>query len=158
MKVKRVELFGLLQALGTLGNLSGVKFAYALIKNKKKIQAELDTLKETVKPSNKLQEYENKRVELCKQYCEKDKEGKPVIKNNSYSGLDVNVKFDAEIKKLKEEYKTELDNREKQVKEYNKLLQEKVEIELHKIAVDDLPKDITSKQLESLWLIIDGTK
>jgi len=157
-KVERIKLFGLLNAIESVKTIKDVKFAYALVKNKKRIKEEIELLKEATKVSDKLQEYEKKRIMLCKQYCEKDDNKKPIIKNNSYCGLDNNKNFNEEIKKLREEYKEELDNREKQIEDYNKLLEEKVEIDFYKISLKNIPQDISAEQLEPLMILVNEEK
>ena len=153
MKVKRSELTNLLQGINSI-NLTGVKFNYALLKNKKKIQEELETLKTVIKPDKKVEEFEKARIELCKEYCENDKNGKEIIKQGKFVGLENNKAFTIAIDKLKETYKETLDKKDAQVKEYYKLLEEEVEIEMHQVALNEVPKEITTKQLESILVII----
>lgn len=155
LKLKRVKLFKLLQGINVALLLPGAKFAYALVKNKKKIQSELDILKEIAKSTEEPEDFRKKRIDLCEQFCEKDDKKKSIIKNNSYCGLEGNKKFNKEVEKLKLEYKTVLDKREKAVGEYDKLLQEEVEVDLHKIILKDIPEDITGQQLEAIQEIIE---
>ena len=153
MKVKRTELTKLLQGINSI-NLTGVKFNYALLKNKKKISEELEILKTVIKPNEELEKFENERVEVCKKYCEKDKEGKEVIKQGKFAGLENNKDFETAIDKLKETYKETLDKKTAQIKEYEKLLIEEVEIDIHQVVLNDVPKEITTKQLESIIEIV----
>ena len=153
MKVKRTELTRLLQGINSI-NLTGVKFNYALLKNKKKIQEELEILKTVIKPDKKAEEFEKARIELCKEYCKKDKEGKEIIKQNKFVGLENNKEFTIAIDKLQETYKETLDKKEAQFKEYQTLLDEEVEIKIHQVALNDVPKELTTKQLESIIEIV----
>jgi len=155
MKVKRNELTKLTQAFNNVKDLSGIKFAYAITKNKRKIQQELDTLKEIFKPIAEYDKYEQDRVKLCNELCDKDENNNPVIKNNQFVGLEKNEDFNKKVKILQETYKSAIEERENQIKEYNTLMSEEVEIELHKVKLVDVPQNISSKQLESIFVIID---
>jgi hypothetical protein len=64
------------------------KFNYALVKNRKMLVTNFETLNEAQKADPKWVEYESKRVALCEKHCDKDKDGKPVMVGNMYSGLD----------------------------------------------------------------------
>ncbi len=155
LKLKRTRLFGLIQGINVALLLSGAKFAYALVKNKKKIQSELDILKEVAKLTEEPEEFRKKRIELCEQHCEKDDKKKAIIKNNSYCGLNDNKEFNKEIENLKIEYKTALEEQKKAIEEHNKLLQEEVEIDLYKVLLKDVPEGITGKQLEAIQEIVE---
>ena len=153
--MKKSELFDVLQGLKSVKNLKGVKFAYAVAKNKKKVESEIEDLKEAVKPSDKYLEYDKKRMETCEKYCSKDDKGKAVIKGNVYDGLAGNRKFEKEMERLRKDYKKELESRKKQIEEYNKMLTEEIEMDFHKLTLKEVPEDISSEQLEKILPIIE---
>lgn len=153
VKIARRELFNLLDTFEILKNLSGSKFAYAIVKNKAKIKKEAITLNTAMRPTKEYQEWETARIALCNKHCTK-KDGKPVIENNKFVGLEKNKGFDKELNKLKVKFKETLDNYQKQVKEYNKKLTETIEFDLHLIDKKDLPVNITPVQLESILILI----
>ena len=153
MRIQRSKLLGLLQGINAI-NLPGVKFNYALIKNKNKIQSELEVLSKVMNVSKELGEYDVKRTELCKVHCTKDAKSKPVIKNKKYEGLDNHPEFEKGLKELETEYKDALDGRKKQVEEYNTLILEEIDIPLHEILFKDVPEQITTRQLDSIMLLI----
>ena len=74
--MKNKELQPLLQSIDAVGNLSGVKFVYAIVKNKKLITAELETLQEAIKSSEKFLEYDKERIVICEKHADKEN-GKP---------------------------------------------------------------------------------
>ncbi len=152
--MKRKDLYGLLEGFEAVKNLQGVKFAYARAKNKKLVLNEIELINESMKMTDEYLEYEKKRVELCKEFCEKNEKGTPVIKNNTYAGLTGNTKFDEKLKKLREEFKEVIDARETQIEESNKMLDEEVEIDFHMILLKDVPINITGVQLESIASIV----
>lgn len=156
--MKKRELFGLLNGLEAVKNLKGVKFAYAVAKNKNLVKREVKLFSESNKPNEKFLEFDKKRVELCQEYCEKNENGEPVIKNNTFIGLEKNDAFNKVIEELREEYKEAIDEREKQSKEYNKMLDEEIELDFHKVLLENVPSDITGQQLELILPIVDDGK
>lgn len=153
MKYKRKQLLSLYQSLKSVGNLKGVKFAYAVSKNLQLLESEIKSINEAQKPSEKFQAYDKARVELAKKHA-KTEEGKPVVKNNSYV-IENEKAFNEELETLKTEHKEALDEREVQLNEFKELLKGEVEIELHKVKMDDVPADITVTQMEGIFAIIE---
>lgn len=156
--MKKRELYDLLAGLESVKGLKGVKFAYARAKNKKLVLDEIQLFEESIKPSDKFLEYNKKRIELCEKYCQKDKENNPIIKNNKYCGLERNNEFEKEIELLNEESKEVINEKKGLEEEYNKMLMEEIELNFHKILLDDVPIDITGQQLELIMPIIKGDK
>lgn len=152
--MKRRELYMFMQSLNNLGNLKGVKFAYSIIKNKKKIEEEIKILEEVVKPSDEFSKYEAERIELCELHCEKDDKGEPVVEDDKYKIIDES-KFDKELETLKESYNTYITEREDQIKDYNKMLDDEIEMDFAKVNFDELPTDISTTQLESITFMLD---
>ena len=151
--IKNRNLFQLRNALQVVGRHQGVKFAYAVAKNLKMINAEIELLVDTIKPSDKWAEYDNKRVLLCIKYAEQ-KDGKPRFENNNYIIKD-KKKFEKELDELRNEYKVEIDKQDKKLKEYNTvLLEQKTDIELHLIPMDDIPKEILAVEMGGIFDLI----
>lgn len=157
MKIKttRNQLFNLLNVFKELKDKEGTKFAYAILKNKKKIINEIKTfnIDNQVKPIKEYNEFQKERIALCNIHCAK-LDNKPVIKDNNFVGLEGNKVFDKGIEELKKNYKPTLDNYQKQVNEYNKKLTEEIDFGIHQIDKKDLPTNITPKQLESILLLV----
>ena len=152
--MKRRDLYTHLQSLETVKDLKGVKFAYSIIKNKKKIEEEIKLFEEVIKPSSAYEEYERKRIVLCEIHAEKDTEGRPVVVGDKYKLIDIDI-FNAELEKLKGGYQDIIEERISQINEYNKVLDEDIDIDILKINFNDLPSDITPKQLESIDFMIN---
>jgi antirestriction protein len=136
-----------------MAGLKGVKFAYILSKNKAVIEPELNAVREASKVADNFNEFEKERIELNEKYAVKDKDGKPVIKEENYQISD-KVAFDKELNKLKEKHKEAIEERENQVKEVDELQKEEIELELREIPLDIVPQDITVSQMDSLSLLI----
>ena len=156
MKLKRVEVLQLFEGLNTLHYLKGAKFAYMCAKNKAILKDEVIAIRAAHGPSEEFREYEGKRIALCEKYADKDDNGKSVIINGSYS-LGVNKEvFEKELVKLTKDYKESIDENTERVAEYQKFLDEEIEQHLVSIDLEDVPKEITGRQMDVIIkLVID---
>lgn len=152
--MKRRDLYNYYESLNNVGDLKGVKFAYSVIKNKKVIEEEIKILEEVVKPNPEFENYERERITLCENHSEKDENGNAIIIDNKYKIID-QIKFDEELNILKEGYNEFIAERMKQINDYNKMLDEETNIDFSKLNYNDIPNDITTKQLESLSFMIN---
>ena len=147
--MNRRTILKLWQVLGKLEGLKhDVRFSYFLAKNKVALKSELDLMEEAQKPQEAFLAYEQKRVDTAQQFSDKDANGNPKVHNGQYVIYDKRDEFEKEIKKLKTKFKTAIAAREKQVEEYEKLLDENVELNLAKIRFSQLPAQIESAFLE----------
>jgi len=151
--------FGLaMNALDSVSELKGVKFAFTVLKNRKKLEAQIEedkTIFETIlTPSEGFKEYEEKRIALCESSSEQDEEGKAKTEGDKYVILDMN-KFNADLASLTEEFQVSVDDRKNQIEEYNNLMEEDMPIEFITLGIDNLPEDLTESQLRSLEFMLD---
>lgn len=152
--MKKRDLFRLHKGLVDVSYLSGVKFAYTVVKNKKLIETEIQLLQDIIKPTDDFQRYERERIELCENFCVRGDDGQPIVENNNYK-IDDKAGFDEAMDILKDKYETEIVNRAKQVDDYNRLLGEDVDINLIKLKVTDLPEGMSADQIESVLEIVE---
>jgi hypothetical protein len=156
--MKRKNFGPAMNALDSVSELKGVKFAFTVLKNRKKLEAQLEEDKsifETIlTPSEGFKEYEQKRLSLCEVHSEKDEEGKALTEGDRYKIIDLNV-FNLELSELSEEYKASIDDRKNQIDEYNSLMEEDMVIEFQTLTFTDLPEDLTESQLRSLEFMLN---
>lgn len=98
--------------------------------------------------------YDAERAIMAEKYAKKDNDGKPVIIDNSYAMEDQEV-FDKEIKVIQKKHKDAIEEREKQVKDYNELLETPSDSVLHKIKMEDVPTEISVRQMSSIYQIVE---
>ena len=154
--MKKKELLRFEDGLLDVANLKGVKFAYAVAKNAHIIKPELQAINIIKKPSKEFQAYEEDRVALCEVHCTRDKETGNALFENGYYMIKDRNKFDKDLEKLRMENAKVISEREKQLEEVDKLISaEEIEIELHKVKVDDLPLDITARQIDNINEMIE---
>lgn len=124
------------------------KFLYALKRNREIIGKHLDGLREKIianKPTpeveKQISEFEQKRIELCNQYSEKNAEGQPIIENQGFKIIsEKQQEFDDAMKKLTEEYPAATEAQTQQrIFEQTLLLSPADDIEFYKIKKEYLP-------------------
>ena len=152
--MKYKQILELNKSLSEL-KLPGVKFAYAVARNIQALKPEVTALQEAIKQSPEYQAYEKARVDLATKHASKDEKGKPVIVGNEFAIEDQEA-FDKAIEELKEKHKTTIEAREQQLKDFNELLEKDVDVTLFKVALEDVPQNITTNQMTSIFEIIES--
>jgi len=131
-----------------------VRFAYAMAKNKAAIEKQAKILREASMPSTKYLEYEQKRVSLGREMADKDEKGKPLADGPLFRIPDID-KFNERWDELKEEYKEVIKAREKQLKDFEEIMDKQVDIKgLETVAFEDLPEQISSAEMSALMPLI----
>lgn len=152
--MKKSEALQLFKSLNSLGNLTGVKFAYAVSKNLGLLKPEIVALDKSLEPSPEFTKYDELRVELAKKHAKKDDKGNPIIENARYV-LENEEEFNKEWEALKVEHKPALDGRQAQLDEYDKLLETECDINLHKVKLEFVPEAINVQQIHAISAIIE---
>ena len=153
--MNKKDLFLLQSGLADVGKLQGVKFAYAVARNLQIIKREMEALQEAIKPSDDFSDFEKKRLELCRKHADKNEKGDPIIIGSEFSIQD-RQSFDIDLENLRDNHHDVCELRERQVEEYEQLLEETCDLDLHKIAKDNLPENITAEQIFGIIDIIEN--
>jgi len=127
------------------------KFAMFIVQNKHIIEKNLESLLETVKPSKRFMLYEQARITLLKKYADKDNAGKPMIQDKVYVLKGNKEKFDAEFGELQKNYSDILEEAKTKNKITEAILDEKAEIELKKVKLEDIPDRLLSPREMELF-------
>lgn len=163
MKMKRenvINVFGIMNVLSE--EKTTAKGAYGIAKNKKIAESEVKAIQEAqqkVMMPEKFNEFDKKRIELCEEVADKDEDGKPIKINNGQQfsiSEERQDEFSEKLKALREEYKEAIEQKDKIEQDFIDLLSEEIEVEFHRIMIDDLPNNITANQIEALDEIIIG--
>lgn len=135
-----IELYRAILKMNLATNPPPIKIGYALSKNKNKLKEEIEVIGEQEKSmvTDEYEAYTEKRKAICTEFAKKDESGNPVISNNEYIIAD-QAGFDAKYELLKEEYKDTIDKYDEKVKEFEKFLDDVVEIDLHVININSFP-------------------
>ena len=159
MKIKRAKLERLLGVVEELGRaVHPIKFSYAVAKNLRIMRHEIEVTGKILESSDRLKEYEKKRVELCQRFSEKEG-GKPVFKDGpdgKHFVIEDSTKdaFNKEMEALTEAYKRDMDGQMEKVNTYTKAMGEEVDLDFHMIVEEDMPMDISPVHLEAImdWI------
>lgn len=150
--MKKLDVLRLNEVFNRFGDMKyGVKFSYFLAKNRIAIKSEVEALDEARKPDQDFLDFELERVKLAQEYSDKDSAGKPMIQNNSFVIVQKADAFEKEMSKLKKKFKTAIEQREEQVKEFEKIVDEDFTLSNpFKISFSDLPQSIEPSVIEVL--------
>ena len=125
--------------------LKGAKFAYAMLKNFKKIEDEIKIFKEVEEGTAEFKEFNTKRTDLIQKYAKKNETGE-FVQLVSPQG-DVTYDIDESNPDLQKDFKDLTDEYASVIEEHNnsmrQLMTGEISIEFHKIQPSDLPTDIS---------------
>jgi len=128
------------------------KAAFAIAKNKSKLEHIIKALDEARTPPEEFLELERKRFEIIKDYASKDKAGNPKI----VRGVEYQIpakkrdEFNEKVEKLRKEYAGAVEKAAEVEQQYKEILDETVEINLHIISEDYLPEEMSPAEIAGL--------
>jgi len=156
-KSNLVKFHNFLSNLKTNKSLN-IKFAYAIQRNLSKIQPEIDALIEVEKTlkNERVVEFQNKRIEIAKEYAVKDENGNIIFSEDSNSfNISNTFEFNKKVEELFEDYKDDFAELDKRRKEYDEILSEEIELDLVKVDFGVLPETgISAEDFEVLDVMI----
>ncbi len=148
------DVLTLFQHLGTLANLVGAKFSYAISKNFNILQDEVKSLSESIQPSEEYKNgFDKERMELLNKLGKKDDAGKLIVVGDE-NVLEDQAAFDLEYAELRKKYKEVVDKYDATLKEFEALKKEPSSVTLFKINIADVPENITVAQLHGISALI----
>ena len=153
IKISRFNIEKAAAAFEALGKRTNNNkfFSFFIIRNVHHLIPEvqsINTIRNSMSPSDRVVEYEDKRVNLAKSLCEKDENGDPSYTVNefgkkAYKFSDENrVIFNEKFKELSKEYADDLTEFEASVNEFSFLMNEEIEVDINKIAFKYIPDDV----------------
>ncbi len=125
------QLLDLFKGLDSVKDIKGARFAVLVGRNMKEIKSVLDPLEEAAVPSMEFQELSLKMQELMKE-------------ENSEA-----------IEALEAESEELIEERKKQLKAVEDMMDNEIDIHLHMIREDQLPEEINGEQVAPLLQIIE---
>lgn len=154
MKLKKLELIRLWNAIEACKEHKNTKFIYSTLRTKKLIADEVEMLTALSAPSKKYNEFQTQRIEACKKFCEQE-DGAPVIKNGEYFFTDAGRKlFEAELTKLKKRFKDWIEERDEQMRTYDITIKEEVDVDVHQVDLCHVPENLDASVLSGLMPLI----
>lgn len=155
--ITRQELLQFWSGLPTVAALKGFKLGYAVARTKAKIRPEVEALEESVRPAKDFERYEVKRLALCLKHAKKNDQGTPVIAGDQYIFGDNQEAFETEIAPLSEEYAGAIEDRRRQLEDYQAGLKETITVAVHQVLPEDVPEEVNGAQMGVLYYLIKET-
>ena len=153
MKISRKLIGPVYHLLDSVKNIKcEIRTAYNITKNKKVLFSEIEAIQEASKPTGIIAEYERERLDLCRKYCEKDSNNRPVVNNNSFVFSDENrVHLDEDMKPILEKFPNIQESLFAHDEMVQTFMNDEVELDLILFKLDSLPNDsFTVEQIELL--------
>jgi hypothetical protein len=157
ISMKKGKLLELNAALKSLERVMNTKFAHAVSRNQDAIEDEIKAIQKSGKMSPGFTEYEKKRFDLVKKFAKLDANGK-MIENPDRTVVMENLgAFEAALEPIRLEYKDALDEREKQIKDFEEDLEEEYSFEPFLIAWKNTPDDLRADELRPILKMMTGS-
>jgi hypothetical protein len=161
--LSKADAYRLFQTLLQLKKLvSEPKYLYALILARRALQPLAEAIEELVKPSIRVQEFEQRRQVLCKECALKDAGGQPQISPEQHFIISPQqrIAFDQRLLELQKEYETDLAFHQTASTKVSAFLAEPAELgSLPRIPISVLVGDVTLDQMDALFpLLIDDSQ
>lgn len=153
--MKRIEVLNLPQVFEGLKNAKGLGFAYALMKNKKIIEAEKENLMTSLPVIENYQKFLAEMKALLEDYCIVDQDETVILLDKVVMKEDKSKEeFEIEVNKLYTTYKDAIKERRDNLKEYQNFIKEDTDIEFYKINESNLPDELGLHDLLMLCELI----
>ena len=155
IEFKKIELLALYDTLIELTEKYNKNFTYAISLTKKSITMEVEALKEAMIPSDSYLEYEKERNAIIQKYAEKDADGEFIIKHGAIRLIKQYAEqCKAEIISIEDKYKETLIERDKDYESFDKILDEKILVNVEMINWEFVPENIEQSLMDALLPII----
>lgn len=152
--MKNKDAVVLFRGLDRLSHLRGVNFAYAVSRNLTALKSIMTAMDKALEATPEYMEFDKARVELAKKHAEKNEKGESIIEGNGYVIRDMKA-FEKDFEKLKKDNKELVEAREKQIKEYNELLELECVFTPYKIKMSKIPQEISGAEMFLIESIIE---
>lgn len=158
----RIELVNFYHALQEIKGTFSKYLYYSIEKTKANLKVEYEIIGKKEQELTRTPEivaYENYRQQLVQQYCDKNEDGSPNIETKDgqtlYKMVENKEKFEESMKELTEINRPHLDKAQVNQFEFNRYLQEEVEVNVVKTSFKYLPDEINSAQIDILMKLIN---
>lgn len=145
-----------------LDQLKGTDIVYKITKNYNLLYDYIVLLNELIKPSDVFIEYNNKRIEICEKYADKEQDG-TIIKYLDDFGIECysldldNELFKNEILELQNQYQDTISLNDIKIKKYNQELNSECLLEFEYFTINELKEynsDLSKSIIDSLYSFI----
>jgi len=139
--MKKYELLRINELLMKSINYKSHEFGYGVFKNKQIVENALTEVDFMNDIDPEYVEYENKRIDLCKRLSKKHPNGMEMIVDGRFQ-IEDDVAFKTGMEELRSQYQPFVQKRDEQIRRFNTIMQQDIELEFVKVEKKDLPKEI----------------
>lgn len=154
MKITKERVLEITGSKQSLATLKGVKFAYAVAKNMKGLEAEVEALKEASYKSEKMEAYNKEYTEILEAEAKRDEAGNIIAVGNGQVAIKSQSDFKKKIKSLDEKYAEELAAKKAADEKFTELLKEEFEFDFYQVEESELPADISVEQMSVIFEMV----
>lgn len=119
------------------------RFLYGLYRNLEELEPEIKAIDAAKKPSDKYEEYQNKKTAIGEKHSDRDENGKPILVEGvggEMYKIEKNKELATqELYSLNEEYSETIRERQKGLKEFMDLMEDEIEIDICKVSFKNFP-------------------
>lgn len=162
--MKKRSLHNLLNWMKSVNKVKNVTARDNVLRNIKKVQPEVEILDEHSKPSDEFVKFEQARNVLMQGHCIKNKDGSPATTDIGNGRLQYHFEgeglkaYNEEAQVLALEHKEAIEEYAQQMKEYEEILDQDIELNLIKVKMSDFPLEVSGEQLEGIMAMIEEEK
>jgi hypothetical protein len=140
------EIRDIWNGMARLANLIGVRFIFTIHANRERLREIAQPLEEGIKPSPDFKTFQQEYAKLRREYQDDTRPAPPDMEAPIDPARAEEYRIKA--KALEEKNKDLLEQRQKQIEEFNELLQEKRDVIFLAIPVSKIPREITAGQVQ----------
>jgi predicted transcriptional regulator len=160
--MNKLEMYVFVKRNEELDELGGYEFVKTVAKNFNLFKTEVETLDKARAASKEFTVYNEEFNKIIQENSEKDENGSPIVNKlpdgrKSYKIIDT-PKVEKIVKDLEKKYKKAIDDNNDNVRRFNEELETEVTLSYATINEDDLPKDITGKQMKIINSMIEWNR
>lgn len=155
-KREMIHLYHYVKSILTKDAMFPSKFIYMMSKNKKRMESELINIQNAQpKPSPEL---EKRRVAILTEHLIKDEDGKIIWENEQEQipKYDDVTAVKGKLEELEKEFKTEIEQYQKEVDEFNEYLDTDIDFEFSTTHFDNFPKEMSMEMMEKLEVFVSN--
>jgi hypothetical protein len=159
-KLTKLDILKINAVLISMNGKYDNKLKYAIKRNKDILFSHVKSIRESYDTKiERYNEYQLKAEKLLEIYADRDENGtiKQVENNPGYVSLDPKriEEFKKDSALLENEYKDTIEARNIEVKNYEQLLKEEIEISIYKFSNNLIPIDLDQKNYEILFPLLN---
>jgi hypothetical protein len=148
---KVIAMNNVLRTLREESTLGNVRLSYAIAKNIRYMEADINTIKEIGKPDDEYMKFENARLKLNNECAQKDSRKQPrIIDNRFVIDPEKQVIFDDGMTALQAEHKAAIEAHDHKQKDLEKMLDDECSIDTYPIKLSWLPPSFKPGDIEIL--------